>query len=79
MKAVIGTCPCANSLDHLDFRLFIFGSHIQSQDEFTVRLIQDGIHHPDFRGSCSNMQILLIIWTAVMVHWQYYILNFLFQ
>ena len=42
MKAVIGTCPCANSLDHLDFRLFIFGSHILSQDEFTVRLIQDG-------------------------------------
>ena len=39
MKAVVGTCPCPHSLDHLDFRLFICGSHNQNQDEFTVRFI----------------------------------------
>jgi len=34
-----GSCwnlPCANFLDHLDFRLYIFGSHSRNQDEFTV-------------------------------------------
>ena len=39
MKSVVGTCACANSLDHLDFRLFIFGSHSRNQDEFTVSFI----------------------------------------
>ena len=29
----------ANFLDHLDFRLLIFGSHSQNQNEFTVRFI----------------------------------------
>ena len=27
IKAVVGTCSRANSLYHLDFRLFMFGSH----------------------------------------------------
>ena len=39
MKAVVGTCSCAISLDHLDFRLFIYGSHSLNQDEFTVHFI----------------------------------------
>ena len=37
MKAVVGTCPCANFLDHLHFRLFNFGSHSRNQDEFISR------------------------------------------
>ena len=36
MKAVVRTCDCAISLDHLDFRLFMFG---WNQDEFTVSFI----------------------------------------
>ena len=39
MKAVVGTCACANSLYHLDFRLFIFGSHSRTQDEYTASFI----------------------------------------
>ena len=31
MKAVVGTCSCAISLDHLDLRLFMFGSHSYSK------------------------------------------------
>ena len=40
MKAVVRTCACAISLDHLDFRLFMFG-HIatRNQDEFTLSFI----------------------------------------
>ena len=37
MKAVVRTCPCANFLNHLDFRLLIFGSHSLNQDEFTSK------------------------------------------
>ena len=40
------------------------------------------VHLFIFRGSCSNfevMRILLIIWIAVMLHWQYFIMNFVFQ
>ena len=69
MKAVVRSCACAISLDHLDFRLFMFGSHSYSnQDEFTVSSIRDGSSSPILRGSCSNlelMRILLIIWIAV--------------
>ena len=39
MKAVIRTCACAISLDHLDFRLFMFGSHSYSKSELTVSFI----------------------------------------
>ena len=35
IKAVVRTCACAIFLDHLDFRLFMFGSH-RNQDEFAV-------------------------------------------
>ena len=42
MKAVVRTCACAISLDHLDFRFFMFGSDSRNQDEFTVNLFQDG-------------------------------------
>ena len=67
MKAVVGTCACANSLYHLDFRLFIFGSHSQNQDESSVSLLQDKVYPPIFRGSCSNFELVripLIIWIA---------------
>ena len=40
------------------------------------------VHLFIFRGSCSNfelMRILLIICISVIVHWQYFIMNFLFQ
>ena len=33
MKAVVRTCACAISPDHLDFRLFMFGSHSYSKSE----------------------------------------------
>ena len=33
MKAVVGTYPCAYSLDHLDFIFFIYGSHGWNQVE----------------------------------------------
>ena len=47
MKAVVRTCACAISLDHLDFRLFMFGSHgYSNQDEFTVTFIRDGSSAP---------------------------------
>ena len=39
MKGVVGTCSCAISLDHLDFRLFMFGSHSRNDDKFTVSFI----------------------------------------
>ena len=34
MKAVVRTCTCAISLDHLDFRLFMFGSHSYSKSGY---------------------------------------------
>ena len=36
MQVVGRTCACAIFLDHLVFRLFIFCSHSQNQEEFTV-------------------------------------------
>ena len=39
MKAVVRTYPCANFLNHLDFRLFIFSSNSPNQDEFTFKFI----------------------------------------
>ena len=36
LKAVVSTCICAISLDHLDFRLYLFGSHCRNRDEFIV-------------------------------------------
>ena len=70
MKTVVGTCACANSLDHLDFRFFIFGLHSRNQDEFTVSFdFETEVYLPVPRGSCSNfelMRILLIIWIAVI-------------
>ena len=39
MKAVVKTCTGAISLDHLDFRFFMFGSYSRNQDKFTVSLI----------------------------------------
>ena len=39
MKAVVRTWACAISLEHLDFRLFMFGSYSRNQDEFTVSFI----------------------------------------
>ena len=39
MKAVVRTCAYAIFLDHLDFRLFMLGSHSRNQDEFNVSFI----------------------------------------
>ena len=33
MKAIGRSCACSISLDHLDFRLYMFGSHSPNQDE----------------------------------------------
>ena len=43
MKTVVGTCSCAISLDHLDFRLLCL-AHIatRNQDEFTAIFFRDG-------------------------------------
>ena len=43
----VGTCSCANSLDHLDFMLYIVGSHSRNKYEFSVSLFRD-------RSSSSN-------------------------
>ena len=50
MKAVVRTCACAISLDHLDFRLFMFGSHSYSnQDEISLSvLFETEVHLPIF-------------------------------
>ena len=84
MKAVVRTCACDVSLDHLDFRLCMFGSHSYSKSGWMhcQFYFETEVHLPIFWGSCSNlelMQILLIIWIAVMVYWQYFIIKFLFQ
>ena len=39
IKAVVGTCLCAISLDHRDFRLFMFGIYSRNQDEIFVSFI----------------------------------------
>ena len=39
VKAVVGTCLCAISLDHRDFRLFMFGIYSRNQDEIFVSFI----------------------------------------
>ena len=38
-NAVRVTCHCAISLDHLKFRLLMFSSYSQNQDEFTASFI----------------------------------------
>ena len=45
-------------------------------------LFKTEVHLPILRRTCSNLEligILLIIWIAVMVYLQYFIINFLFQ
>jgi len=81
LLAVVRTCACAISLDHLDFRLFMFGSHSYSKSGWMhcQFYFETEVHLPIFWGSCSNldlMRILLIIWIAV---WQYFIIKFFFQ
>ena len=84
LNAVVRTCACAISLDRLDFRLFMFGSHNYSYSGWIhcVFYFESEVHLPIFRGSCLNlelMQILLIIWIAGMVYLQFFIIQFLFQ
>ena len=84
IKAVVRTCTCAISLDHFDFRLFFFWL-LKSKLRwipYCQFYFESEVHRPKFKGSCSNLElmlILLIIWIAVMVHWQYFITKFLFQ
>ena len=81
MKAVVRTCACAISLDHLDFKLFMIGSHSYSKSGWIhcQFYFETEVHLSIFQGSCSNLElmwILLIIWIAV---WQYFIIKNLFQ
>ena len=51
-------------------------------NSLSVLFPETEIHLPIFRGSCSNlelMRILLIVWIAVMVYWQYFIRIILLQ
>ena len=61
----------------------MFGSCSRNQVKITVSFyFETEVHLPIFRGSCSNLEllrILFIIWIAVMVYWQYFIIKFLFQ
>ena len=82
MKAVVRTCVCAISLDHLDFRLFMFGSHSSLKSEWIhcQLYFELEVHLPYFRGSCLSLELvrmLLIIWIAIMVYWQYFIIFFI--
>ena len=82
MKAVIRTCTCAVFLGHLDFRLFMFGSHLLEIRMHCQFYFETEVRLPIFRGSYSNlelMQILLIICIAVMVNWQYFLIKCLYQ
>ena len=83
MKTIIRTYACAFSHDHLDFSLLCV-AHIATRirmNSLSV-LFETEVHLPILRGSCSNlelMRILLIIWIAVMVYWQYFIRKNFFQ
>ena len=62
MKAVVRTCACAISLDHLDFRLLCL-AHIatQNQDEYTRFYFETEVHLPILQGSCSNLELMRIL------------------
>jgi len=84
MKSVVRTYTCAISLDHSDFRLFMFCPHSYSKSGgiHCQFLFETEVHLPIFQGSCSNLEllrILWIIWIAVTVYWQYFIRKILFQ
>ena len=63
MKVVVRSCACAISLGHLDFRVFMFGSHSWNQDEFTVSFISRQVHLPIFRGSCLKFELIKFSWS----------------
>ena len=60
MKAVVRTCACAISLDHLDFRLFMFGSHSYSKSGwiYCQFYFETEVRLPIFRGSSSNLKLM---------------------
>ena len=69
LKAVIGTCPCANSLDDLEQ----FTVSFSSRQKFTFLFFEEAVRiwsFCEFSGS---------FWIAVMVYWKYFIIKFLFQ
>ena len=75
MKAVVGTCFYAISLDHLDFRLLCLAHIVEIMMNSLSVLFRDG----SFSSYLSRklfefrvMRIPLIIWIAVMVRWQYF-------
>ena len=78
--AVVGACPCAISLDHFDFRLFV-GSYSQNEDEFTFSFIsrRKFIYFSRKLFGFGAYAVLLIIWSAVMEYWQYFRVQFIFQ
>ena len=69
MKGNGRSCACSNSLDHLDFRLYMFGSHSRNQDELTLSLFQDGSSSPYFLGSCSNFELMRIPFRLELKSW----------
>ena len=81
MKAIVRTCACAISLDHLDFSLFMFGSHSYSKSGWIHFQIyfETEVHLLFFHSNSELMWILFIIWIAVMVYWQYFMRKILFQ
>ena len=78
MKAVVRTSVCAVSLDYLDFRFYDWVTSSKSGWIHCQFYLETEVQLPTFRGSCLNlelMQIILIIWIAVMVYWQYFIIK----
>ena len=54
MKTVVRTCACAIFLDHLDFRLFMFGSHLLKIRIHCQFYFETEVRLPIFRGSYLN-------------------------
>ena len=82
MKAVVITCACAISPDHLDFRQLCKAQVVKIRMNSLSVLFRDGSSYSFFWLSCLNLQLmrtLLIIWIAVMVPWQYFSIKILFQ
>ena len=82
MTAVVGACPCAISLDHFDFRLFMLAHIVKMRMNLLSVLFLDGSSSFYFSRKLFGFgayAVLLIIWSAVMEYWPYFRVQFLFQ
>ena len=89
MKTVVRTCACAIVFLPFGFQIVYVWclSHIATRNQdikkFTVCFFfKMEVHLPIFWESCSNLELLLIlwiIWIAVTLYWQYFIIKILFQ